>query len=155
MIKTLRFGALARVLIGLKRVINPEVTLGEIYLKWFPIEGIPFPLDLEELRKNEHGLSILLNSEDHSDQFLQIHFSECEAIKEIADEFKTKFWHEADIEEDYALFIVENSKWLETFHVESENHFSELPLQHYVIWTTENWIDILSSTIPIVKWEKK
>ena len=65
--------------------------LGEIYLKWFPIDGIPFHLDLEELCKNEHGLSILLNSEDKSGKFLHIHFSECEAINEIAEEFKTKF----------------------------------------------------------------
>jgi len=129
--------------------------LGEIYLKWFPIEGIPFPLDLEEFRKDEHGLSILLNSEDHSDQYLQIHFSKCEAIKEIADEFKTKFWHDVDIEEDYALFVVENSEWLESFHFESENNFRDTSIQHYAIWTTENWIDILSSTIPELKWVNK
>ena len=129
--------------------------MSEKYLKWFPIEGIPFPLDLEELCKNEYGLSILLNSEDISGKFLHIHFSECEAINEIAEEFKTKFWHEVDIEEDYALFMVENSEWLEAFHVESKNHFRNLPFQHYVIWTTENWIDILSSSSPVVKWEKK
>jgi hypothetical protein len=126
--------------------------MNERYLKWLPVDDIPFPLDLEELRKNEHGLSILLNSEDHSDKFLHIHFSECEAINEIAEEFKTKFWHEVDIEEDYALFIVENSEWLEAFHVESENHFRNLPFQHYAIWTTEHWIDILSSEKPSVSW---
>ena len=129
--------------------------MSEKYLKWCPIDGVPFPLDLEELRKNEHGLNILLHSEDKSDQFLQIHFSECEAIKEIADEFKTKFWHEADIEEDYALFIVENSEWIESFHVESENNFRDLTPIHYTIWTTENWIDVLSSTIPELKWVNK
>ncbi|KAF5438006.1 hypothetical protein C5S35_01165 [Candidatus Methanophagaceae archaeon] len=129
--------------------------MSEKYLKWFPIEGIPFPLDLEELCKNEYGLSILLNSEDKSDQFLHIHFSECEAINEIADEFKSKFWHEVDIEEDYSLFIVENSEWLESFHVEAENHYRELPLIHYAIWTTENWIDVLSSAKPLVQWVNK
>jgi len=48
-----------------------------------------------------------------------------------------------------------NEKYLKWFHVESENHFRNLPFQHYVIWTTENWIDILSSSTPVVKWEKK
>jgi hypothetical protein len=76
-------------------------------------------------------------------------------VREIDDEFKSKFWHEVDIEEDYSLFMVENSEWLEAFHVESENHYRELNLKHYVIWATENWIDILSSTIPVVKWEDK
>ena len=127
----------------------------EKYIKWLPINGIPLPLDLEELCKNEHGLTLLLNSEDHSDQFLHLHFSECEAIKEIGDEFKSKFWHEIDLEEDCALFIVEKSEWLESFHIESENHFRELPLQHYVIWTTENWIEILSSVKPLVQWKNK
>jgi len=127
----------------------------EKYLKWFPIEGIPFPLDLDELCRNRNGIRIILDSEDHSSQFLCIHFSECEAMREINDEFKTKFWHEVDIDEDYSLFMVENSEWLESFHEEAENHFRELPIQHYVIWATENWIDILSSTKPIVQWKDK
>ena len=127
----------------------------EKYLKWFPIDNIPFPLDLEQLQKDEEGLAIFLNSEDHADKILSIRFTECEAFHEIGDEFKTKFWHETDIEEDYPLFIVENSDWIEQFHQQSENHFRELPLIHYAIWTTENWIDILSASNPIVLWEEK
>jgi hypothetical protein len=129
--------------------------LAEIYLKWLPIDDIPFPLDLDEIRKNENGLSILLNSEDHTDKFLHIHFSVYESFREIGEEFKTKFWHEVDIEEDYPLFIVENSEWLEWFHLQSENSFRDMSIQHYAIWTTENWIDILSGVKPIVQWKKK
>jgi hypothetical protein len=131
------------------------MVMSEKYLKWFPIDGIPFPLDLEELRKNEHGLSILFNCEDQMDKFLHIRFSNYEAMREIGEEFKTKFWHEVDIEEDYPLFIVENSEWLEDFHSQSENNFRDLALQHYTIWTTENWIDILSSVKPLVEWKDK
>jgi hypothetical protein len=129
--------------------------MSEKYLKWYPIEAIPFLLDLEELRRDQNGLSILLNSEDHMDKFLHIQFSECEALREIDDEFLTKFWHDVDIEEDYPLFIVEDSDWLEWFHLGSENNFRDLPIQHYAIWTTENWIDILSSSKPQVQWKNK
>lgn len=129
--------------------------MGEKYLKWFPIEDIPFPLDIEELRKNDHGLSILLNSEDHTDKFIHIRFSDYEALREMGEEFKTRFWHEVDIEEDYPLFIVKNSEWLEWFHLQSDGNFRDLDIQHYAIWTTENWIDILSSHRPHVQWEDK
>ena len=126
--------------------------MAEIYRKWSPIDDLPFPLDLDEFCKNENGLSIFLNSEDHTEKILHIHFSVYESFREIGEEFKTKFWHEVEIEEDYAFFIVENSEWLETFHAEAENHFRDFPLQHYAIWTTENWIDILSSEKPSVTW---
>jgi len=129
--------------------------MSEKYLKWFPIDTIPFPLDLEELRRDQNGLSILLNSENHVDKFLHFQFSECEALREIDDEFLTKFWHDVDIEEDYPLFIVENSEWLEWFHLQSENNFKDLSIKHYAIWTTEDWIDILSSAKPIVEWKDK
>jgi len=129
--------------------------MSEKYIKWYPIKEVPFPLDLDELCRNRNGLYIILDSEDHPNKSLNIHFSECEALREIDDEFKSKFWHDVDIEEDFSLFIIENSEWLESFHAESENHYRELSLQHYAIWTTENWIDILSSSKPIVKWDKK
>ena len=129
--------------------------MSEKYLKWFPIGGIPFPLDLENYLRDENGLTIYLNSEDHTDKILSIQFAECEAFREIGDEFKTKFWHDVDIEEDYPLFIVENSEWVEQFHQQSEDHFRDLHLQHYAIWTTENWIDILSSIKPLVQWLTK
>jgi hypothetical protein len=126
--------------------------MSEKYLKWFPIDNIPFPLDLKKYQKDEDGLTIYLNSEDHLDKVLSIYFDEYEAFNETGDEFKTKFWHETDIEEDYPLFIIENSDWIEQFHQQSENQFRDLPLIHYAIWTTENWIDILASSKPEVLW---
>ena len=129
--------------------------MSEKYIKWVPIEPVPFPLDLENLHKDDKGLSILLNSEDHTDKFLHIRFSDYEALREMGEEFKTRFWHEVEIEEDYPLFIVENSEWLEWFHVQSDGNFRDLDIQHYAIWTTENWIDILSSSKPLVRWKHK
>jgi hypothetical protein len=126
--------------------------MAEKYLKWFPIDNIPFPLDLEKYQKDEGGLTIHLNSEDHADKILSIQFTECEAFCEISDEFKTKFWHDVDIDEDYPLFIVEKSVWLAEFHLQSEDNYRDLVLQHYAIWTTENWIDILASSKPVVEW---
>jgi hypothetical protein len=57
--------------------------MSEKDLKWFPIQGIPFLLDLDKYQRNEHGLSIYLNSEYNTGKILSIHFAECEVFREM------------------------------------------------------------------------
>ena len=126
----------------------------EKYRKWTPIDPVPFPLDFEDLHKNREGLNILLNSEDHTGKLLNIKFKDYITIREMDESFKTKFWHDVDIDENYPFFIVEDSEWLAWFHNQSMDNFKDWDIKHFAIWTTENWIDILSRTEPIVTWKE-
>ena len=124
----------------------------EIYKKWDPISDPPFPIDLESLNHRGQNLLLIFYAENHPSKKLSILFNDIYAYRETGDEFRSHFWHEVELEEDHAFFLVEDSDYLVWFNQQSADEFNHLVILHYAIWTTENWIDILSVHKPDVKW---
>jgi hypothetical protein len=127
----------------------------EKWLKWNPIEKIPSNLYLKEFKYNSNGLNLSLEQEEENSPILNIYFNgvfsfrsadEGDLLKTLSEREKT------DNTNNWSLFTVENSLYLEWFHEQSYDIHKKDQIIHYLIATPNDVIDVLDSETPCVKW---
>jgi hypothetical protein len=124
----------------------------EYYKKWEPISGIPSELYVEALHDDYEFFRVLLKGKSPQAKMLRIYFDSVYAYRNIDEIYRLRTWNNFKGERPSSLFIVENSKWLEWFHEESQELYLEHSIKHYAIHTVQDCIDILSEHEPLVEW---
>lgn len=109
------------------------------------------PMFLKNL-VDEGELSIFV-SQSGSDENLKISFSSVYSYRNTNESYrlKTSFVREGKI--PTLLSIVENSTFLRWFQEESQYIYSEENLRHFMIFTNEEVIDVISNIDPDVSYD--
>ncbi|MEL6442581.1 MAG: hypothetical protein AAFQ80_25490 [Cyanobacteria bacterium J06621_8] len=121
---------------------------------WQPIEDISSTLYLERLVNNSNGLTITLR-EDKKKQLLVINFDGYFSYRVTDEGNLLKTLHNIENREclgKLALFIVENSLYLEWFHQQNYDTYRKQQIIHYLIATPDDVIEVLDCDAPTVKW---
>jgi hypothetical protein len=127
----------------------------EKLIKWSPVEGIPKVLYVEGLHDDYEGFRILLKGEGSKSRMLRITFDPALAYRNVDDGDRLKSLSEWAGDEDWSLFTIENSAFIDWFI--DENHpkydrYDRENIVHYSIMTPNDIVDVISEFKPKVEW---
>ena len=104
---------------------------------------------LIELRDDAAGLSIALEFDARPGELLHVVFHSALAHRRSSFEVFIRMWR---MEVPHRLYLVENSRWIEWLHEESDGRYVSASLAHYVITTSRDFIELLASDPPDTEW---
>ena len=112
-------------------------------------------LECEELRDSSSGLVISLRRADGSK--LSIHFEDHLAYRLLDEGDALEAIHQLGKSEnrENRIYIVENSEFIEWFHNQSYGVRRNDKLSHYIIFSSNDIIDVISLGAPTLKSPKK
>lgn len=124
------------------------------YIKWEPIQNIPLGLYLKALHHDNKGFRILLKDAESS-RILRITFELPLAYRNLDE--GSLLMTLAKLRKQVvltvsAMYIVNNSTWVEWFHYESCGIYKDRNVIHYAIYTQDDCIDAISELKPKVEW---
>jgi hypothetical protein len=125
------------------------------YEKWAPVDSIPNRMYCEAIHDDYEGFRILLKGEDSASPTLRLKFDSVLMYRNMDEGAMLKTLHAIKDRELFPLYIVKNSTWIEWFHEESYNTYTENEIIHISIITPDDVIDILSENTPDVEWMNK
>lgn len=125
----------------------------QIYKAWKPFDGIPAPLYLESMVKEDDVLRLVLQDGSETGRKLRIRFEQVLAFRNAHESCLLKTWEENESWEGHSsLLTVEGSEFLEWLHAQSFGMHADKPVTHYAVYTPEDCFDILTDTSPKVEW---
>ncbi len=124
----------------------------EILKKWEPILSIPDKLYLTSLLDDKNGFRIELVGESDTPIF-KFQFESVLAYRNVDESDRLKFLDEITGQLEWSLYLVDNSKFLDWFHDQSYSIHSSEDIQHYLFFTPNDIVDILSFERPSVTCE--
>lgn len=129
----------------------------EIWKKWVPSEDFPPTFDVESLADKDGVITLILGSKNPK-KAIRVIFEDTvfsyKSTREIAFLKTLDDLHEKHGEAFYvgwSLFNVENSGYLQWFQQESLMVYESQNIEHYVFYTTEDVIEILSFCQPKIE----
>lgn len=123
----------------------------EKYKKWVPLKDIPDIFVLFGLHDNYEGFRILLR-DGKSSRVLRIRFDSFFAYRNTDRGYLSRTMLEGKKFVKWPLFTVKNSSFLQWFQEENpDKQFNKKPI-HYAMITPNNYIDVISSSLPKVEW---
>jgi hypothetical protein len=127
-----------------------EAPAGERFSKWEPVAGLPSgPSRLVELRDGADGLVLTIAFDQPVPRGLLVQFGAPLAHRRSSFEVFVRMWR---LEIPDPLYVVENSRWIEWLHRESDGQYASASLAHYVITTSRDFIEVLTMDVPMVEW---
>ncbi len=128
-----------------------ELTASEDLSKWIPMDDIPAVLYLEGLHDDYEGFRILLRGAAPIGKMLRIAFDPAFSYRRI-DEGDLLQRMKAVCNPSWPLLLVSNSEYLAWFHRESLDRYQGVDIKHYLILTSNDCVEVLSSFPPKVEW---
>ncbi len=125
-----------------------------IFRKWKPLANLPTEIYLYELYQGYDNFKLLFKHYDKEEKILEIVFDPALVYRNI-DEGDLLLYNRIDGEDGlgrWGLFTVEESDYLEWFHLTSQGIHLNQNVVHYAIYTPDDCLDILSAYPPEVKW---
>jgi hypothetical protein len=124
--------------------------MDERYRKWSPVPDLPQGASrLVELRDDAQGLNIRFAYDKRPEHELVFVFHQALAHRRSSFEVFVRMWR---LEIPDPLYVVENSRWIEWLHRESDGQYASASLAHYVITTSRDFIEVLTMDVPMVEW---
>ena len=124
--------------------------MAERLRNWEPVPDLPHGGSrLAALRDDPGGLSIALEFDARPGECLQLVFRSALAHRRSSFEVFIRMWR---MEIPHRLYVVENSRWIEWLHDESDGRYLSASLAHYVITTSRDFLEILASDAPEAEW---
>lgn len=130
------------------------MNLFEEWVKWVPLEGLPFKMYLESLIDDKDGISLLLTSKDGSNK-VQIFFEGSVLSYRNTDEgrrLKTLNFLDEKYGKDFyttwSMFKISNSAYLDWFEQETYKIYGDYNIVHYVFLTCDDVVEVLSTYEP-------
>ncbi len=124
--------------------------MNERFLEWCPAGRSLSELSLRSLSDGPEGLILLL---DVGDKRLRLEFGVVLAFRSTVEEACLEFWRRfhADGRRTGGLWVIRDSEWLGSFSEADLIHYRGAV--HYLIVTSDERIDVLSSREPIATME--
>ncbi|MCS0672455.1 hypothetical protein [Cytobacillus firmus] len=129
----------------------------EEWRKWDPNPHLPKKLELNSLTYNSKGF--ILDFSD-SNFRVKVHFEEIMSFK-ATDEGKLlstiqRIYSEySEYYLDWVFFKIDNSKFIEWFHQENYEMYTDFNIEHYLFKTPNDVIEVLSNIPPSIIVDKK
>jgi hypothetical protein len=127
------------------------IAIMDRYKIWSPLPGLPAELACKDLRDDDNGLRITLNSPDDSAKLLAIDFLSVIAYRNVNESYRLRTWARTDIPRS-SLLVVEESSWISWLRQEATGMLDHESLVHYAIHTQDDCIDVASGRLPVVRW---
>jgi len=123
--------------------------------EWHPIEHISKELPyIEYILDDYEGLKILLAYEKES-KYMLITFDNFYGYRNFNESERLKTWAEMpELTTKWSLYRRKNSKFTKWLSSESLGIVEETNINHYIITTGDDVVEILAPEPPIVKWMK-
>lgn len=125
----------------------------EIWSTWKPLADLPVALHFKALRDDEEGFRILLEPpDDHvrAGELLRISFAKVMAYRNVDEMYRLRDSQASG--EPSSIYRIENSEFLAWFHHSSCDIYTDMEVVHYAVETSNDIIDVLSPSEPIVDW---
>lgn len=122
----------------------------QIFNVWEPVSGTAKKMILKKLTDDNNGLTLWLKSIS-DERLLCVQFDAHIAYRNIDESYRSRTF-DATGGFQYSLYRVENSKWLDWLHIESQHYYKNVEYIHYAIFTSADCIDVLSEFAPEVYW---
>ena len=124
--------------------------MSERHRKWEPVPDLPAGGSrLVALRDDADGLSIALEYDDRPGEHLNLVFRSALALRRSSFEVFIRMWR---MEVLHRLYLVEDSRWIEWLHDQSDGRYLSAALAHYVITTSRDFIEVLAADPPEADW---
>jgi hypothetical protein len=122
----------------------------ERHRKWDPVPDLPAGGSrLVALRDDAEGLAIALEYDDRPGELLTLVFRSALAHRRSSFEVFIRMWR---MEVPHRLYVVDDSRWIEWLHDESDGRYVSAALAHYVITTSRDFIEVLAADPPEAEW---
>lgn len=108
------------------------------------VHGLPSKVHYWKLLDSGDGFNILVYDVENHEKVINIYFKSTMAYRSINEGDRLQLWSESIMDEDVFIYTVENSDFIEYFHVQSKYIHEEEKLTHYFIVTTDDCFDIIS-----------
>lgn len=120
---------------------------------WTLTENVPVKMYVESLKDDYEGFRILMQGEDKQSKMLRITFENALSYRNINESYYLKKWNESKLERlGKTFYRIKKSSYIDFFHEMTLNLYSDWEISHYAIYTTDDCIDIISETPPLVEW---
>jgi hypothetical protein len=120
--------------------------------RWIPLEEIPEKLFLEGLHDDYEGFRLLLKGSGNS-KTLRISFEFVLGYRNFNESERLKTLNSIpELGKNWSLFIIKNSAFINWLIDESYNKYSEEELNHFVIATPDDVVEVISLNEPQVEW---
>ena len=83
---------------------------------------------------------------------LRMHFESAIGYRNVNESYRLNTWAELDMAQNPPLLVVENSSWLAWLRSEAGEVVDWEKVVHYVIFTSEDCLDIATEFPPSVEW---
>ena len=125
--------------------------LEQKYIDYFPVDYLPFHIFVETVVDNYDGLKIFMKGKDQEDPILEIFFHEKILYRNIDESYFCRTIDSASAQRSSPFVLVENSQLLKWFHEESYEIYKGDDIKHYLFFSGNDCIDVLSSSQPQVR----
>lgn len=146
---------------NLKNIAIKSSTMNtkNILKPWKPIEGegLQDVMYVEAIHDDYEGFRILLRGEEPPLIMLRVRFEAPLSYRNTQETFRR-----LDVSQPAnhdvlgkLFYIVENSSYIDYFNEMTQELFTDWELKHYVIYASQDCIDVISAIPPIVEWLRK
>lgn len=128
----------------------------EQWIRWMPEKDISGIINLETLIIDNNGLKLILKNEDNG-SFIQILFESLvlslrctdegrriKTLNDLGKKYGAEFWGK------WKFFKVIDSDYVRWHNIETYDIYAEYDINHYVIFTTDDIIEVLTDCDPVV-----
>ncbi len=121
--------------------------------KWIPAKNIPNSLCIESITDDYNGLKIMLANEHDISQSLILHFSDYYGYRNFDESERLHTLNcYPELTVQWSLFIAENTDFIKWLYKESLEIVDRSEIKHYIIGTSNDIFEVLSSEVPEVIW---
>ena len=124
----------------------------DAYRAWEPVSNLPQRMFCEGLHDDYEGFRVLLRGGSPTDSVLRIRFDSVLAYRNVDESFRLRTLYAIAGDQPRALWIVDDSTWVQWLMAESLETLAASGLVHYVIFTPNDIIDIIADSAPDVEW---
>lgn len=111
--------------------------------------------NVESVIDDSNGLNILLNT-DESERQIHVFFDSPLSYRNTNESYLVKLWSEIEDGLLGAIFYkIENSSYRDYFDEMSLGLYKDWKVSHYAIFTSQDCIEVLSVTEPIINWHEE
>lgn len=124
------------------------------YIVWQMIKDQPRKMVVVRLCDDDEGLTIFLKDSLSVDntRLLKLLFDPYISYKNMNESYRARTFDDHPYGLKNTSYTVNGSLWLNWFHEESKNIYSDRYIVHYSIITISDCIDILSEFPPVITW---
>lgn len=121
-------------------------------INWNPVDNLSRSVFVENIVDNYEGLRILLKGKGQNDKVLELFFSEKILYRNTNESYFLRTIDNTGNDRSSPLAIVENSFLIKWLHEESYGVYKDEKISHYLIFSGNDCIDVLTCTPPQVRW---